>query len=259
MVRFLITLVFLLALLSLPVMAQDLSSTDAYLRVAGISEAGPPRIMDDLVVFTYEQRGYARYVAAAFAHENFEKKHLFIARRRDDRPDLFYLAFPVDPAWKDLEYRLIVDGVWLTDPHAPDYRRDPRGITLGRVELPEIPPYREQSPIFHGDGTVTFRFSFELRMSPVLETVDQRQVSVANLDRPSISLTGSFNGWDPFMYHLRPDPAREGFFSVRVPLRPGDHFYYFLVDGERVLDPFNRVRARDSRTGTLVSAVSVPR
>lgn len=259
MVRFPIALVIMLSFVPNYAGAQGLDTTDAFLRVAGISEAGPPQVMDDLVVFTYEQPGYARYVAAAFAHENFERKHLFVARRREGRSDLFYLALPVDPAWKHLEYRLIVDGVWLTDPNAPEYRRDQRGITLGRVALPEIPPYREPSPIIHDDGTVTFRFSFDIRISAVLETVDRRQVSVADLEQPSISLMGSFNGWDPFMYHLRPDPAREGFFSVRVPLPPGTHYYYFLLDGERVLDPFHRNRARDARTGALVSTVTIPR
>lgn len=238
--------------------AQDLSSTDVYMRIAGISEAGPPRVMDDLVVFTYEQQGYARYVAAAFGHENFETKHVFMARRRDGRPDLFYLAFPVDVGLERLEYRLIVDGVWLTDPFAPDYRRDSRGITLGIVELPEIPPYRERSPVFHRDGTVTFRFSSDIRISAVLETVHQRQVSAADLDQSRITLMGSFNGWDPFMYRLEPDPTREGFFSVRIPLQPGTHHYYFFVDGERVLDPFNRERSRDNRTGALVSTITVP-
>lgn len=259
MFRFPVPFIILLATVSLPVAAQHLGSTDTYLRVAGITEAGPPRIMDDLVVFTYEQQGYARYVAAAFAHENFEQKHLFVARRREGRPDLFYLAFPVDPTWNHLEYRLIVDGVWLTDPHAPEYRRDQRGITLGRVTLPEIPPYREPSPIVHKDGTVTFRFSFDIRISPVLETVDRRQVSVADLREPSITLMGSFNGWDPFMYRLQPDPSREGFFSVRIPLPPGTHYYYFLLDGERVLDPFHQDRARDRRTGALVSTITVGR
>lgn len=259
MVQFTVVLVAAFFLASPPVGAQNVSDTDTFLRVAGISEAGPPRVFDDVVVFTYEQRGYARYVAAAFAHENFEEKHTFVARHREDRPDLFYLAYRITPGQESLEYRLIVDGVWFTDAHAPEVRRDSRGITIGRVHLPEMPPYREQSPVVHDDGTVTFRFSFDIRVSPTLETADRRQVSVVDFAEPRITLMGSFNGWDPFMYTLRPDPAREGFYSVRIPLQPGRHYYYFLLDGERVLDPFNRERARDRQTGSLVSAFTVPR
>ncbi len=195
-----------------PAATQDLAGTDTFLRVSGINEAGPPQVMDDLVVFTYEQREYARYVAVAFAHENYEQKHLFLARRREGQPDLFFLAYQVDPELPYLEYRLIVDGVWLTDPHAPDVRTDRRGIAVGRVDLPEIPPYREESPVIHNDGTVTFRISFDVRISATLETVDRRQVSVSHLEEPRISLVGSFNGWDPFMHPLRPDPTREGFY-----------------------------------------------
>lgn len=242
---------------TLTVHAQDFSRTDTFLRVAGISEAGEPVVLDEMVVFTYEQPRYARYVAAAFAHENFETKHLFLARRREGRPDLFYLAFPVEPGQETLEYRLIVDGVWMVDPHVRERRIDSRGVALGVVQLPKMPLYREQSPVVHGDGTVTFRFSFDLRVSPVLETVDRRQVSITDFDSPRISLMGAFNGWDPFMYPLRPDPRREGFYEVTIPLPPGRHYYYFMIDGERVLDPFNRERARDRQNGALVSTFLV--
>ncbi|POR00977.1 hypothetical protein AU468_08890 [Alkalispirochaeta sphaeroplastigenens] len=237
---------------------QRLLSIDSFLRVAGITEAGPPRVLDDFVVFTYEQREYARHVAIAFAHENFERKHTFTARARPGRSDLFYLAVPYSRGQDMLEYRLIVDGVWLADPHAPRRRSDSRGVTLGQVDLPEQPLYREESPRFHPDGTVTFRFSFDHRISPTLQTVTQRQISVSAFHEPRITLTGSFSGWDPFRHPLRQDPENPAFYSVRLPLPPGEHYYYFMVDGERVLDPFHRNYARDRQHGTLVSTVRVP-
>ncbi|SIP86941.1 Glycogen recognition site of AMP-activated protein kinase [Alkalispirochaeta americana] len=237
---------------------QQLLSIDSFLRVAGITEAGPPRVLDDFVIFTYEQKSYARHVAIAFAHENFEQKHTFTARARQDRSDLFYLAYPYSRGQETLEYRLIVDGVWITDPHAPGKRTDPRGVTLGLISLPEQPLYREESPRFHSDGTVTFRFSFDQRISPTLQTVTQRQVSASSFHEPRITLMGSFSGWDPFRHPLRRDPEDPAFYSVRIPLPPGQHYYYFLVDGERVLDPFHRNYARDRQHGTLVSSVTVP-
>ena len=231
---------------------------DRWLEVAGITEAQAPRVFDDLVVFSFEQPRYARYVAAAFAHEGYRELHVFSARRREGRGDLFYLAYPVDPEWSRLEYRLVVDGVWLVDPHSPEVIRDDRGVEVGRVSLRVPPPYRQQSPIVHGDGTVTFMFSFDIRVSPTVETVDGRQLSVTSIRDPRINLVGTFNGWDPFMHRLT-GPDENGFYSLRLPVSEGSHYYYFMINGHRVLDSFNRERARDLQTDALTNMVVVRR
>lgn len=236
-------------------------TTATFLQVSGITEAGPPRVFDDFVVFTYEQRSFVRYVAAAFRHEDFKERHVFTAREREGRPDLFYLVYPIDYArdsLDELEYRLIVDGVWLTDPHAPSVRPGPYGVTVGSVTLNEPPPYERRSPVFNDDGSVTFLFALNLRVAPTLETVDTRQIAISSLHRPIVSIVGTFNGWDPYMHRLS-GPDRNGFYSIRLPVPEGPHYYYFMVDGQRVLDPFNEARARDLQTGTFVSQVNVPR
>lgn len=232
-------------------------STATFLQVAGINEAGPPRVLDDVVVFTYEQQRYARYVAAAFEHEGYRELHVFTAREREGRPDLFYLSYPVDVERSQLHYRLIVDGVWLTDPHAPKVRTDRNGVTVGTVTLNEPPPYERRSPLVHDDGTITFFFALSSRVSPTLETVDTRQLSVSSFGTPRVTIVGTFNGWDPYMHRLT-GPDENGFYSIRLPLPEGPHYYYFLVDGHRVLDPLNGDRARDMQTGTYVSTFVVP-
>ncbi len=231
---------------------------DRWLEVAGITEAQAPRVFDDLVVFSFEQPRYARYVAAAFAHEGYRELHVFSARRREGRGDLFYLAYPVDTEWSQLEYRLVVDGVWLVDPHSPEMIRDGRGVEVGRVTLREQPPYRQRSPIVHDDGTVTFMFSFDIRVSPTIETIDGRQLSVTSIRDPRINVVGTFNGWDPFMHRLA-GPDENGFYSLRLPVSEGSHYYYFMINGRRVLDSFNRERARDLQTDALTNIVVVPR
>lgn len=231
-------------------------STATFLAVSGITEAGPPRVFDDVVVFTYEQRDFARYVAIAFEHENYQHRHVFTARRRDDRPDLYYLVYPVDVERDSVSYRLIVDGVWLTDPHAPQVTRDRNGVTVGSVELNEPPPYERTSPRIHEDGSVTFYFALDSRVSPTLETVDARQLSISSFREPRISVVGTFNGWDPYLHRLS-GPGPDGFYSVRLPVPAGPHYYYFMVDGQRVLDPLNERRARDLQTDTFVSRIHV--
>ena len=249
------------------VAAQDASptegrvSTSTFLAVSGITEAGPPRVLDDVVVFTYEQREYARYVAIAFEHENYQQRHVFTARRREDEPDLYYFVYPIDTdlidaEQRELSYRLIVDGVWLTDPHAPRVRINRNGVTVGSVELNEPPPYERSSPQVHDDGSVTFYFALNSRISPTLETVDTRQLSISSFRDPRVSVVGTFNGWDPYLHRLS-GPGPDGFYSVRLPVPTGPHYYYFMVDGQRVLDPLNGSRARDLQTGSFVSRIHV--
>ena len=240
------------------VQGQAALSPDVFLQISTITEAGPPRVYDEMVVFTWEGLGFTRYVAAAFAHEGFQHLHRFVVRPRDGREDLFYLVYPIRPGMDQLEYRLIVDGVWMDDPLAPVTRRDRHGVSLSQVPLRETPVYRLPSPVAHGDGTATFLFALDLRVAGTLETVDQRQISVERFTRPRIHIVGTFNGWDPFMHRLQPSPGRPGFWEVTMPVSPGDHFYFFLIDGERVLDPINLSRARDRQTDGIVSTFQMP-
>ncbi len=233
-------------------------STDTFLEVAGIREAGPPQIFSDVVVFTYEQREFARYVAAAFEHENFQELHVFTARKRDGEPDLFYLSYPIEGLSGEIRYRLIVDGVWIPDPNARKVSTDRRGISLSTVTLPEPPDYRTVSPRFHPDGTVTFSFAFHPRITPTLETVDARQLRVSMFDNPRVTVAGTFNGWDPYMHRLS-GPDENDFYSIRIPVPPGPHYYYFIVNGRRILDPLNDQRGTDLQTGALVSRMYVER
>jgi hypothetical protein len=232
-------------------------STTTFLQVSGISQAGEPRVFDDVVVFTYEQREFARYVAAAFEHEGYQELHVFTARKREGQSDLYYLTYPVTSEQRQLHYRLVVDGVWLTDPNAPKQRLDRNGVTVGTVTLNEPPPYERTSPRLNNDGTVTFYFALNTRISPTLETVDARTVSIASFTNPRISIAGTFNGWDPYLHRLT-GPGPDGFYSVTIPVPAGPHHYYFLIDGQRILDPLNERRARDLQTGAFVSRIVVP-
>lgn len=236
-------------------------TTGTFLQVSNIEEVGPPRVFDGFVVFTYEQPGFVRYVAAAFEHEGFKERHVFTARKREDQPDLFYLVYPVDTATAEigqLDYRLIVDGVWLTDPHAPTVRQERNGVTVGSVALRSPPPYEKTSPIINSVGTVTFLFALNRRVSPTLETVDTRRIAISSLQQPRVSIVGTFNGWDPYMHRLS-GPDEDGFYTITLPIPPGPHYYYYMVDGQRVLDPFNHTRARDLQTGTFVSHIVLDR
>jgi 1,4-alpha-glucan branching enzyme len=103
--------------------------------------------------------------------------------------------------------------------------RDSSGLSLSRYEFPEsVAAVRLKSPIPHKDGTVEF-----------------------NLKAPPgrlIYLSGSFNGWDPYMYRLA--EIRPGLYSLSLRLLPGTYYYIFRSDGKKHIDPLNPNRGHDT-------------
>ena len=239
-----------------PVTAQS-GRLDAWMRTGLVDRAQEPQVYHDTVVFTYEPQSFTRYVAAAFAHEGYRELHVFSVRERPEEPDLFYLAYPVDPSLGELSYRLVVDGVWMADPNAPRRSQDARGVEIGHVALESAPQYEARSPDIRDNGTVTFRFSADLGVGSALETVRSQTVRMGRDEPQDVYLVGSFNGWDPFAHRLS-GPDEHGFFHTTLRLPEGSHYYYYLVDGERLLDPLNGRQARDRQTDTLVSRLVVP-
>ena len=69
-----------------------------------------------------------------------------------------------------------------------------------------------------------------------------------------VCLAGDFNGWNPETHPMQRQP--DGAWLVQVPLPHGHHRYWFLVDGQPVLDARANGVARDDR-GERVSLLAV--
>lgn len=221
------------------VFCADMESFRFVDRLLSISAPGAPQVFDGAVIFTASAR--QRRVGVAFAHEGFGAVHWFKlldspnaarAGQGGARGDgVLFLAYAFPPELRSLEYRLIADGLWTTDPWNPLSRIDGgSGIGYSIVELP--PPTEGPTSLDPGSDTVRFRF----------ETTPGRTVALA----------GTFNNWDPFMYELREE--RPGRYSLSLPLPSGVHRYAFYVDGERTLDPGNprKVYGKDGKTASEI-------
>jgi hypothetical protein len=215
----------------------------------GLKQAEQPRIIDDAVVFTASS-SYRR-VGIAFAHENFGKIYWFQRFMKSnenagpwvkgqppanlyvDSGMLFHVQTIPETLEGDLEYRLIIDGLWVKDPLNPASRVDPAsGITRSVVAINAIK--RADSPNRGPQGTLTFTY-----YAPPGETV---------------TVAGSFNRWDPFMYELR--EVSRGRYTLSLPLPPGTYQYTFFHRGERHLDPNNPVRVY-TREGKAANEATV--
>jgi hypothetical protein len=246
MKRFII-ITFLVAIIG-SIGALDTESYQFTARLLSLKAPGKPEILDDGVLFTAPSS--SRSVGIAFAHEGFAKIYWFqkLMKVRDDPEaanvkkgdeDLYrdsgilFHAYPLPPDSRELEYRLIIDGLWTVDPLNPLRRMDERsGIYRSVVILPEIP---QISTAYDGPpGTL----SFTCRSSP----------------GETVTVAGDFNGWDPFMYELR--ETAPGFYSLVLPLPPGTYHYVFYNRGQRFPDPNNPVKVY-TRTGNVVSEAAV--
>jgi 1,4-alpha-glucan branching enzyme len=133
----------------------------------------------------------------------------------------------------EIEYRLVLDGLWTTDPANPLSRRDRvSGIANSLVIMPQA----KKEPVLRENPKGILNFSFK---GPPGETV---------------TVAGSFNHWDPFMYELEEYP--EGVYTLSLSLPPGTYQYLFFHRGERYLDPYNFRRAY-TREGDAASEVVI--
>jgi hypothetical protein len=223
--------------------AADIESSQFINYLMGLSEPEAPVVLGGAVIFTAPS-SYRR-VGVSFAHEGYSKVYwyrklmvpqdpavLAAAGKKKIDPNrdsgILFHAAPIPEGLETLEYRMIIDGLWTADPLNP--RRSLRGgLSQSVVSLPEGPA----SPASAGEEGV-LRLSYE---APPGER---------------ITLGGSFNRWDPFMYELR--EVRPGFYTLSLPLPPGTYQYVFFHRGERLPDPRNprRVYTKDGKAASEV-------
>ena len=102
-----------------------------------------------------------------------------------------------------------------------------------------------------------FVFDRDVARRQELETIQGQRIRFSELTDTSIYLAGSFNNFDPFLYRLRQSEDKPSELTLTLNLPPGTHYYYFVINGRRFLDPLNPNRS--VRTGERrVSRFSVP-
>ncbi|MCL2065908.1 MAG: glycogen-binding domain-containing protein [Treponema sp.] len=230
--------------------AADWESYQLIDRLLTLPGPGAPVVFEDSVIFTASSG--LRRAGVAFAHEDFSKVYWFrqlmvpqdplgapiphgrkVPDPYKDSGILFYVH-QIPQNIRELEYRLVINGLWTTDPANPITRKDPVSGLLWSVLA--VPP-RTPTPDILGGQSGTLSFSFR---GPPGETV---------------TVAGSFNGWDPFMYELRESPA--GVYTLNLPLPPGRYQYAFFHRGQRYVDPHNPRRVY-STDGNTVSEIVIP-
>jgi len=221
----------LLCLVAQHAFSVDQYSLDLHLKVGLLKEASAPQLFGNDLIFSYKSDNPVRLVGIAFSDENFAIVHPLY---RNSFGVFFYVR-SVPKAGTDLLYRLIVDGLWTTDPHNPNQVEDGTGVALSQVVIPARAVPVIASPVYQGGGEVQFFFK-------------------APPDR-IVYLAGDFNNWDPFTDRL--SEIQKGLYTITLRIPAGVHAYYFVSDGMRISDPLNP-RVELSADGANLSVFRVP-
>ncbi len=207
-------------------------SVHTHVKVVNLTKAAAPEIFEGEVIFSSDLR--ARYVGIGFAHEQFKTIHPL----KQNRHGIFFLVYPIPIKMKDpLRYRMVVDGIWTYDQRNP-WRETAQesGVSLSTLSLPYL---SDEEPglysILGPDGrTARFRYRGE--------------------SGELITVAGSFNEWDPFMYKM--EETAPGLYQLELELPRGLQRYAFITQGRKIPDPLNPALSY-SQEGSPISILDV--
>lgn len=198
-----------------------------------IDKACAPVITDDYIIFTSEPN--YRFVGIAFDFENYQVIHPFQVLTRTDedgvvtRKHMFY-AYKRQHKFTTVKYRLILDGLWTTDPLNPEKEYDDSvNLYFSKVEDPGSVQIYTQAT---SDDSVHFIYK--------------------GASGQSIHLAGTFTNWDPWIYEL--NETKPGIYELELPLTSGKYYYNYYIGLTPVLDNTNpeKIYTLDGRSASVI-------
>ncbi len=202
--------------------------------ISTVRSVRAPFIKNDYVVFTQEARNY-RYVAIAFDFEDFTKIHKFQKKTvygdDDEVVSTFYFyVHKLPKSVQNIYYRIIVDGLWTTDPQNPNFEyNEASRVSLSVLNVSRtIPLVTEKKD----DGFVHFVY---------LGKSGQK-----------IRLGGNFTGWDSWIYEMKETSV--GIYECSLPLPPGTYQYSYYTGIKSFPDVTNpnRCYTSDGKEASLI-------
>lgn len=173
-----------------------------------IEKVQPPYLTGDYVIFTSEST--SRHVGIAFDFEGFKTIHSFQIKKFMDKEynesgSLCFYVLKLPKTILEVNYRLIVDGLWTVDPQNDDkiYNAETNLILSHFDAARYIPPVTEKTSA----GKVKFVYRGK--------------------SGQKIRLGGNFTNWDSWIYHLT--ETSPGLYQVELPLPPGKYEYAFYT------------------------------
>lgn len=201
--------------------------------VKGIKQIGKPYISNGYIVFTAEDN--ARHVGIAFDFDNYRTIHSFeklvsYTTDNEERSSILFYLLPLPKDSEKISYRMIIDGLWTTDPLNPE--KEYNSIARTWTSTITYPSTKEFKTAINKDS-VTFVYEGETGQK--------------------IRLAGTFTNWDSFIYYLK--ETKLGYYEIEIPLPPGTYYYTFYNGLESILDPNNpdKVFTPEGRSASVIT------
>ncbi len=200
-----------------------------------LSEVKAPQLHNDFVVFTADKN--ARYVGIAFDFENYNQIHSFQLRNTRDEDyeissSVYFYVLKLSKDIQSFNYRLIVDGIWTTDPTNPSKIYDVNtGILLSHMDVTrDIPLITEDI----SNGLVRFIYK--------------------GTSGQTVRLGGSFTNWDSWIYQMT--EIEPGIYQIELSLPPGTYDYAYYTGMNSIADNTNPLKVY-TPDGKVASRITV--
>ncbi len=186
-----------------------------------ISDVSAPYVKGDYIIFT--QKKGPRYIGIAFDFENFREIHPFqIKVKRNNEYEvedsLFFYILKLPKTVQAVNYRLVVDGLWTTDPMNDNKEFNAKsGLVLSQINARRnIPAVTEKLE----NGKIRFVYRGQ--------------------SGQQVRLGASFTNWDSWIYELT--EVRPGQYQIDLPLPPGRYEYAYYIGMKSYPDTTNPSR-----------------
>ncbi len=223
-------IIVLILILTISITLQAKDNLPLHLKIMSTDRLEEPQIWNGYIFLTASTENNPRFVGVAFDYESYSIIHPFVENEKS-----ILIHTSRIPEKEVINYRLIIDGLWIADPLGKNNTRDNNGIYISKLYPGIAETIKVIGPILKDTGHA----NFTLRSQP----------------DSTVSLVGTFNGWDPYMSSM--NEITSGVYSIDLRLKKGAHYYYFIVDGKKTMDPMNFSRAIN-REGEEVSRIIVP-
>ena len=196
---------------------------------------GAPVITDSYILFTADPK--YRTVGIAFDFEDYKTVHPFTAYIGTDEngkqtPKHLFYCYERNHKISTIKYRLIIEGLWTTDPlNSVKEYDDDVNLYFSVVNAVNADNYNTEVT---EDGFVHFVY----RADPGEE----------------VWLSGSFCNWDPWIYTMH--ETRPGIYELNLPLADGTYYYNYYIGFTPTVDNTNSQKAYTS-DGRMVSVIKV--
>ncbi|HOV14111.1 MAG TPA: glycogen-binding domain-containing protein [Spirochaetota bacterium] len=188
-------------------------SIEKYVDIDLVKKAQPPRFLDKGILFTLkEDFGNSIYIRTnidGWLKSWYFKKNLY---------GVWCLLLPYDRSKDEFLYKLNVNGFWEIDPDNSEYVEDKYGSPISILKLPKEVYYHQQNPIIESYGDIVKKIKFKYY----------------NPKAKEVNIVTSLDNWSQFANSMVLND--DGYWEISLNFKKGKYFYYYLVDGKKIVD-----------------------